>query len=228
MILQLLFCPILFSYLYQLCHVQSLKLNYLLLRSRCDYCHQQLKFINMIPILSYMMQRGKTRCCNHKLSCFYIIGELLALLPTIIHTYMALNVNYATFLLIYLFLLVFSIYDIQTLTLPVHVIIIFIFCGTFITHGNLYTFLYITILLHIFYFIFYQAIGYGDILLFSILSYLLPYTMFVLTILMTFLIAGLFALVCMMVFHQANRKIPLVPFIFIAFNFLIIFNEPLI
>ncbi|WP_182476030.1 prepilin peptidase [Staphylococcus succinus] len=74
MILQLLFCPILFSYLYQLCHVQSFKLKYLLLRSRCDYCHQQLKFINMIPILSYMMQRGKTRCCNHKLSYFYIIG----------------------------------------------------------------------------------------------------------------------------------------------------------
>lgn len=227
MILQLLFCPILFSYLYQLCHVQSFKLKYLLLRSRCDYCHQQLKFINMIPILSYMMQRGKTRCCNHKLSYFYIIGELLALFPTFIHTYMTLNVNYATFLLIYLFLLVFSIYDIQTLTLPLHVIIIFIFCGIFITHGNLYTFLYIATLLHIFYFIFYQVIGYGDILLFSILSYLLPYTMFVLTILMTFLIAGLFALVCMMVFHQANRKIPLVPFIFIAFNFLIIFNEPL-
>ncbi|PNZ58528.1 signal peptidase [Staphylococcus casei] len=228
MILQLLFCPILFSYLYQLCHMQSLKLAYLLLRSRCDYCQQQLKFINMIPILSYMMQRGKTRCCNHKLSCFYIIGELLALFPAFIPTYMTLYVNDATFLLIYLFLLIFSIYDIQTLTLPVHVIMIFIFCGIFITHGNLYTCLYIATLLHIFYFIFYQAIGYGDILLFSILSYLLPYTMFVLTILVTFLIAGLFAFVCMMVFHQANRKIPLVPFIFIAFNFLIIFSESLI
>ncbi len=127
MILQLLFCPILFSYLYQLCHMQSLKLAYLLLRSRCDYCQQQLKFINMIPILSYMMQRGKTRCCNHKLSCFYIIGELLALFPAFIPTYMTLYVNDATFLLIYLFLLIFSIYDIQTLTLPVHVIMIFIF-----------------------------------------------------------------------------------------------------
>ena len=50
--------------------------NRLKLRSRCDHCGEQLKFKNLIPILSFLMQRGKSTCCNKKLSYKYLISEI--------------------------------------------------------------------------------------------------------------------------------------------------------
>ena len=46
------------------------------LRSRCDHCGEQLKFRNLIPILSFLMQKGKSTCCNKKLSYKYLISEI--------------------------------------------------------------------------------------------------------------------------------------------------------
>ena len=50
--------------------------NRLKLRSRCDHCGEQLKFKNLIPILSFLMQKGKSTCCNKKLSYKYLISEI--------------------------------------------------------------------------------------------------------------------------------------------------------
>ena len=50
--------------------------NRLKLRSKCDHCGEQLKFKNLIPILSFLMQKGKSTCCNKKLSYKYLISEI--------------------------------------------------------------------------------------------------------------------------------------------------------
>ena len=50
--------------------------NRLKLRSRCDHCGEQLKFKNLIPILSFLLQKGKSTCCNKKLSYKYLISEI--------------------------------------------------------------------------------------------------------------------------------------------------------
>ena len=33
-------------------------------RSECDHCKKQLKAINLIPIFSYIFQRGRSSCCQ--------------------------------------------------------------------------------------------------------------------------------------------------------------------
>lgn len=45
-------------------------------RSRCDFCHHTLSWYENIPIASYLLQSGKTRCCQKKLSPIYVIGEV--------------------------------------------------------------------------------------------------------------------------------------------------------
>ena len=50
--------------------------NRLKLRSRCYHCGEQLKFKNLIPILSFLMQKGESTCCNKKLSYKYLISEI--------------------------------------------------------------------------------------------------------------------------------------------------------
>ena len=50
--------------------------NRLKLRSKCDHCGKQLKVKNLIPILSFLMQKGKSTCCSKRLSYKYLISEI--------------------------------------------------------------------------------------------------------------------------------------------------------
>ena len=46
-------------------------------RSRCDHCGRVIPFYDLIPISSYLLLGGKTRCCGKKLESFYPAGELI-------------------------------------------------------------------------------------------------------------------------------------------------------
>lgn len=45
--------------------------------SYCPNCHNRLKWYELIPILSYIIQLGKCRHCHHKISIFYPMIEFL-------------------------------------------------------------------------------------------------------------------------------------------------------
>ena len=50
--------------------------NGLKLRSVCDHCAKQLSAKNLIPIFSFLVQRGRSTCCDKKLSNKYLISEI--------------------------------------------------------------------------------------------------------------------------------------------------------
>ena len=45
--------------------------------SHCTYCNHELKWYELIPVFSYLIQGGKCRNCKKKLSVFYPIIELI-------------------------------------------------------------------------------------------------------------------------------------------------------
>ena len=45
-------------------------------RSECEYCKRQLRPSELIPIVSWSLQRGKCRSCHKKLSTMYPLAEL--------------------------------------------------------------------------------------------------------------------------------------------------------
>ncbi|KKP86127.1 MAG: Type 4 prepilin-like protein leader peptide-processing enzyme [Candidatus Roizmanbacteria bacterium GW2011_GWA2_35_8] len=47
-------------------------------RSHCDFCKKKIAWYDLIPILSYFFLKGKSRCCDKKLSFQYPIVEILA------------------------------------------------------------------------------------------------------------------------------------------------------
>ena len=47
-------------------------------RSGCDYCKKNLAWYDMIPLLSYGVYRGKSRCCNKQLSWQHPLVEALS------------------------------------------------------------------------------------------------------------------------------------------------------
>lgn len=44
--------------------------------SHCDKCNRKLKWYENIPIISYLIQGGKSRCCHNKLNISYLIMEV--------------------------------------------------------------------------------------------------------------------------------------------------------
>lgn len=45
-------------------------------RSECEHCHHQLSFLDMIPVLGWLLVGGKCRYCKHKIARHYPIIEL--------------------------------------------------------------------------------------------------------------------------------------------------------
>ena len=46
-------------------------------RSYCDNCGKTLKWFNLIPLISYILQFGKCNYCKEKISIKYSIFELV-------------------------------------------------------------------------------------------------------------------------------------------------------
>jgi prepilin signal peptidase PulO-like enzyme (type II secretory pathway) len=46
-------------------------------RSHCDFCGKQLSWYENVPVISWLLQGGKSRCCLKNLSGFYPIVELI-------------------------------------------------------------------------------------------------------------------------------------------------------
>ena len=45
--------------------------------SHCPKCNKRLKTLELIPIISFIMQKGKCKNCNQKIGIFYPIFELI-------------------------------------------------------------------------------------------------------------------------------------------------------
>ena len=81
-----------------------------------------------------------------------------------------------------------ALYDLQTLTINIVMIILYTIVCAKITMIYFSTFIFFTLIFHLYYFLFPRQIGYGDILLLSILS-CFPYHFYLIFLLYTLLIA---------------------------------------
>lgn len=46
-------------------------------KNKCDKCSHELKFIEIIPILSFILQKGRCKYCHQRISLKYIFFELI-------------------------------------------------------------------------------------------------------------------------------------------------------
>lgn len=69
-------------------HDLPLRANWTTRRSACPHCHTKLTMTELIPILSYLFQKGRCRFCHTKISPLYplieITGGLLFIIPLIL------------------------------------------------------------------------------------------------------------------------------------------------
>ena len=91
-------------------------------RSFCDFCGRQLHWYENVPVISWVIQGGITRCCQKKLPLLYPIAELTTGLLFIVYLW---QIKFAIYdwrvvpSLIMLTMIVFStVFDVKYMILP--------------------------------------------------------------------------------------------------------------
>src|SRR5699024_10207648 len=103
-------------------------------RSRCDSCSKHLKVADLIPVISFLKNRGRCSHCRAQISINYLLVERLTIMLFVMPLIVPLS--YDNMLLYYLFvsiLIPLSVYDFDTLLIPTHMLILLFVCGLYLT-----------------------------------------------------------------------------------------------
>lgn len=73
---------------------RSLTKNSFFGRSFCDHCHQTLPLISLIPVISFLLQRGKCRDCRHRISPESTLVEIITGLITAVVLFMDIPADF--------------------------------------------------------------------------------------------------------------------------------------
>lgn len=91
-------------------------------RSFCDYCGKQLNWYENVPVISWLILKGKTKCCHKKLSLSYPVVELLMgilfLFFYFVGAYGNTPLQFGLGLLIIVFLVFSTVFDLKYMILP--------------------------------------------------------------------------------------------------------------
>ncbi|EUJ44124.1 prepilin peptidase [Listeria riparia] len=197
--------------------------------SQCDYCGKKLEVRQMIPVISFIMQRGKSTCCHKPMNRTYILVELMSpLFICLLYALYGFTDTFYLYAIVYSLLLILFVSDVLYLCIPDSILLsYFTISATFYFYQNpsaflehLYQLIIGLFLFLLLYLIVRNGFGFGDIKLLILLCFLLG----IKEVLLVFIIAvfsGLLIITMVSLFNRKLRqqKIPFVPFILIGFIF---------
>lgn len=204
-------------------------------RSHCHICHQKLKWYELIPIISFVIQKGKSRCCQKKLPISYLIIEVItASLFSVCYRVFKFTPELLINLIFISGLIIVIISDIEymiildevlTITIILITICNLIFFGLSVTLKNLMwgllAFILMLLIKFLGDFIFKrESLGGGDIKLMFLCGLVLGLPMSIVTIFLATFIA--FPIALYVLFKRSDNMIPFGPFLSIAAIILII------
>ncbi|MFA5749716.1 MAG: prepilin peptidase [Candidatus Shapirobacteria bacterium] len=198
-------------------------------RSFCDFCGKQLKWYENVPILSWIIQKGKTRCCGKNLPILYPIIELMMGILFVI--YFSIGKLQGSPLqcglgLLIIVLLVFSaVFDWKYMILPDVVTILLIISALvfwFLGHFGEWNYFLVALASMGFLLILNlitkgKGMGIGDVKFAFFMGLFLGYPKVVIAFYVAFIVGALVSLV-LLVFKKIKRKaqIPFGPFLILG------------
>lgn len=210
--------------------------------SHCIKCNKKICFYDNIPVVSYLILKGKCRNCGERLSIEYPIVELLnASIYVILFKYYSLSINFLFLSSIMSILIVVSFIDFKSMIIPDKLIITII----------VFEILHKTILLYLGYEVYLLnsilaailsgslflmimiiskgAMGDGDTVLIASLGFILGLRLIFLNIFLSFLL-GAFISILLLLLKIKNKRDPIAfaPFIIISFFIVLLFGEKMI
>src|SRR5690606_16414482 len=195
-------------------------------RSFCPQCKHTLSWYELIPVLSYILQRGKCRNCKTKISVIYPIMELATgILFALSYVHFGFTVELITSLLLMSMLVIIFVSDITYMLIPNKVLLFFspLFiiirvlepldpCWSPVA-GTIIGFVLIAIII----LVSRGGMGAGDMKLFAVLGIVLGMKNVLLAFFLSCIIGSIFGII-LLALKIINRKqpVPFGPYIVVA------------
>jgi len=200
-------------------------------RSFCDYCGRQLKWYENVPVFSWSILKGKTKCCHKKLPLSYPIVELIMGILFLIYflrfNFFENNIWFWVLGFVIVVLLVFSaVFDFKYMILPDFstMILIFVtFLILLINRENIFINLFTALVASGFLLILNlitrgNGMGMGDVKLAIFIGLFLGGPKTILAFYVAFIVGSIVGLI-LMIFKKATKKsqVPFGPFLILGF-----------
>lgn len=196
--------------------------------SHCPKCNHRLGASELVPILSYVFQRGKCKNCKSKISMFYPIFEFATgILFMVSYLIYGFSIDFFIAITFISMLLIIIISDYQTMIIPDSVLIvssILLVIELFIKNGfNVYinildgiiSFLIMFLLKKFGDFLFKkESMGGGDIKLMGVIGLVLNYKLAIITIFLASIIGLPVSLIIL--YKNKTNIIPFGPFLSVS------------
>lgn len=187
-------------------------------RSFCDYCGKQLSWYENVPVISWLIQKGKTRCCSKKLPVAYPVVEFITGLLFLIYELRFMiyesDILFWILGLIIIVLLFFSaVFDLKYKILPdfsTIILIIIAFLGVVFDESNIIPYLLSALLSGGFLLILNlitkgKGMGMGDVKLAVFMGLFLGYPKIIIAFYVAFVVGAVYGLM-LMILKKANKK----------------------
>jgi len=200
-------------------------------RSFCDYCGRQLVWYENIPVFSWLILKGKTKCCHKKLPLSYPVVELVMGFLFLIYFFkfniFEENVWFWVLGLIIIVFLVFStVFDLKYMILPDFSTVILIICSLVLLvgtrHGACLQNIIVALGASGFLLILNlitkgKGMGMGDVKLAIFMGLFLGYFKTIVALYVAFIVGAIWGLI-LMILKKANRKsqVPFGPFMILG------------
>lgn len=203
-------------------------------RSHCDYCGKQLKAIELLPIFSYLIQKGRCRSCGSKIGRNSLITEIicgeLALLS------LGFEMNLGSIIIFFSFLLALLIALIDCETMDIYSKHLLILAGLGLVYRFIYlgftrvfisNYLIFSLIYGMIFKLSRENIGNGDYYFYLSLGLFLHDSDFVLFILLSIWLGGFVGIIILIKTRKLGNKMPFAIFIFLSYIILYLLNRSL-
>jgi leader peptidase (prepilin peptidase) / N-methyltransferase len=200
-------------------------------RSFCDSCKKELRWYDNVPLISFLLYRGASRCCGKKISIRYPLIELSSLIGAITLFYLLTFYQFILMYLLFLVLLAILVIDLEHQIIPDELNWIVLILAIFVTNGSLITSLFSAFLLS-FLLLFLHIItqgrgmGLGDVKLAIPLGLILGLEKGICWLVASFILGGIVASV-LLILKRVNlkTKIAFGPFLIVGFWIIILMDR---
>jgi len=204
--------------------------------SACPHCGKNISPVYLIPIVGYIILRGRCSSCKNRISVSYPLMEVLyGVLALMVAYFHGTDLVSLSIYLICAISITIAVIDFKTMTIPPSLIIIFVLLSIypivirFELMDNLYGLIFLTLFFLIIMFIFPGSFGGGDLKFYSAAGFLLGFEMSI-VLLEVSLITGALAGIVWGGINGWNFKIkiPFAPFISAGIIITLLFGHTII
>lgn len=150
-------------------------------RSRCNYCRKNVRLIDLIPVISYALLRGKSRCCRKKIPTDYVCIELLVSVSwAIAYAKWGISTESIGYAVLTCLLSIITITDLRAMIIPNKILgcfflffVLFYWSTNQLSIGRFVDSLFMFLFFLCIVFFQKEGIGGGDIKLFILLTFIL-------------------------------------------------------